>query len=173
MNNEILKNFLRIFLLSLIQIFVLKEIVIFGENGKYSEILIYPLGLILLPLSTPRFFLFFFAFLTGIWIDIFYDTLGVHAAACLWMAFARPYVLKFMEPKSGYTMNQHPVAQELGVFWFMQYMAILLGIFVFAYFSMKIFTLVYIADIVIRSVLSFTISYFILFLIQIIFDPKS
>ena len=173
MNNDLIKNFIRILILTLVQIFVLKEIVLFGDWIKYIEIIIYPIGLMLLPLSIPRFFLLGIAFLTGFWIDIFYDTLGVHASECLWMSFARPYVLKYFEPKSGYTMNQHPVAQELGIFWFMQYMAVLLAIFTFAYFCMKIFTLVFIVVILNRTIVSFAISYFILFLIQIIFDPKS
>lgn len=56
MNNDLIKNFIRILILTLVQIFVLKEIVLFGDWIKYIEIIIYPIGLMLLPLSIPRFF---------------------------------------------------------------------------------------------------------------------
>lgn len=173
MNSITIKNTIRILILILFQIFVLKEISLFDDKFRYIEIIIYPVAILLLPLSTPRFFLLLIAFIAGISVDIFYNSLGVHAAAMLWMAYSRPYILKFLEPKSGYTIHQHPVAHELGIFWFMQYLALALIIFMFSYFCMRIFTFVYLWSILSRTVISFFLSYFILFLIQIIFNPKS
>lgn len=58
----------------------------------------------------------------------FYNSIGVHAAACLWMAAGRSFVLKFLEPKSGYSIDQNQMVTLLAFLVF-QYVSILMLIY--------------------------------------------
>src|SRR5690606_38120588 len=49
----------------------------------------YILFILLLPIGTPNFILYCLAFIIGITVDAFYDTLGVNAAACVALAWGR------------------------------------------------------------------------------------
>ena len=172
MNNVYLRNIIRIILLVLFQVLVLKEIKFTSVGLNYMQILIYPLGLMLLPISIPQFFLILISFFTGLMVDQFYLSPGVHASACLWMIMARPLVLKYMEPKSGYSIDQNLTGYTLGIFWFMRYAGIMLFVFVLSYFIFEIFTFVFFGEILLRTIFSFCLSYFLMFLIQILFNPK-
>ncbi|MBK8686283.1 MAG: rod shape-determining protein MreD [Bacteroidetes bacterium] len=55
--------------------------------------LIYPLGLLLLPVNIPHWLLMLFGFITGLVMDMFCNTPGMHAAACVLLCFIRPYLL--------------------------------------------------------------------------------
>jgi hypothetical protein len=66
----------------------------------------------------------FLAFLIGISIDVFSDTVGMHASACVFLAFVRPYVLNFLAPRDGYEVNQTPTISHLGFVWFLSYISI-------------------------------------------------
>ncbi len=52
------------------------------------------------------------SFLAGVMVDSFYNTFGIHAAACTFIAYLRPFVLSYIAPQSGnyedktdYTLN--------------------------------------------------------------------
>ncbi|HRH99990.1 MAG TPA: hypothetical protein PK006_02960 [Saprospiraceae bacterium] len=172
MNSTTLLHILRIVILSLIQILVCKHIPLQSGAVQYMFLIIYPVGLILLPLQLPQFFNLLIAFACGAFVDLFYQSPGVHAGACLWMMFCRPLILKIFEPKSGYSTNQHPTGDSLGLFWFLQYAAVLMLIFFIAYFSLEIFTFVYFGEIVLKTILSFLVSMFFIFILQIVISPK-
>jgi positive regulator of sigma E activity len=42
----------------------------------------------------------FSGFLLGFIVDSFYNTWGIHSAACVFIAFIRPFVLKVVTPKN-------------------------------------------------------------------------
>ncbi|MEP7196729.1 MAG: hypothetical protein ABI851_09420 [Saprospiraceae bacterium] len=172
MNKEILPNFIRISLLILFQVLILREINLESSTSKYFNILIYQFGIMLLPVATPSFIVFLIAFLSGLIVDNFYNSIGVHASACLWMAACRVFVLKYLEPKSGYTINQKPSATSLGMFWFLQYTSILTITYLLTYFILDVFTLVYFGQILLKTIGSFTISILVILLIYILINPK-
>jgi hypothetical protein len=49
----------------------------------------------LFPVKNNRTLFIFLSFLLGLTIDIFSDTGGIHAAACVSIAYVRPIILKF------------------------------------------------------------------------------
>lgn len=49
----------------------------------------------LFPVKNNRFIIIFLSFLIGLTVDLFTDTGGIHAAACLFIAYIRPLILKF------------------------------------------------------------------------------
>jgi hypothetical protein len=55
----------------------------------------YILFIILYPVNGNKTGLLFASFLLGITMDIFSNSGGVHAAACLTLAYLRPYLFKF------------------------------------------------------------------------------
>jgi len=91
MNNVIFTNALRFIMLVLVQILVLSHINFLG----YINPLIYILFIILFPVKNNRVAFLLLSFLLGITIDMFLDSGGMHAAACVTIAFIRPLVLKF------------------------------------------------------------------------------
>ena len=88
------------------------------------------------------------------------------------MAASRPFVLKMLEPKSGYTIQQTPSSASLGIFWFLRFSGILCFVYLFAYFSMEEFTFFYIGKILLKTLVSFLVSMFIIILIKILVNPK-
>lgn len=172
MNRDFIINLIRIVILVLFQVLILRDINLEQGSSKYFNIIIYNLGILSLPLSLPPFIVFLIAFFSGLMVDMFYGSMGVHASACLWMAAARIIVLRLLEPKSGYTLDQKPNSHQLGMMWFLQYSAILSFIYLIFYFTLEVFTFVFWREILLKTVCSFTISIVLIFLIQLLTNPK-
>lgn len=125
MLNEIIRNIIRFILLVAVQVLIINNI----ELGRFINPFLYVLFIIILPFETPKWLVLFSAFLIGITIDMFTDTGGMHAAACVFMGYIRPGILKLFSPRDGYEFGTQPTVQYLGIPWFLSYA----GILVFAH----------------------------------------
>ena len=172
MSLQIRRIILRFLAFILLQVLVLKQINLGGAEFNYFSILIYPVTILLLPIHINKTFLLLISFLVGITVDLFYNSPGVHAGALVFMAFLRPYVLKYLEPSSHYGSTDMPYATKFGLLWYMRYIGILLFIFLFTYFSIEIFTFFYFKTILLKTIFSFIISFGFLLIHQMLFNPK-
>ena len=91
MNNVVTTNIVRFIVLVLLQSLVLNNINFLGYINPY----IYILFVILFPVKNNRMLFIFLSFLLGLSVDLFLDSGGVHAAACVTIAYVRPLILKF------------------------------------------------------------------------------
>jgi rod shape-determining protein MreD len=135
MINEILRNIFRFVVLVLVQVLVLKNI----ELGMFLNPFLYVIFILMLPFETPKELLLLLAFITGITIDMFYDTVGMHAAASVFVAYCRPSILKLFSPRDGYEFGVKPTIQYLGVPWFISYAGILIVLHHFVLFFIEVF----------------------------------
>lgn len=92
MNNTIMLNITRFIVLILVQILILNNINFLGYINPYS----YVLFVLLFPLNPNKGLFLFASFLLGLTMDMFGDSGGVHAAACLSIAFVRPVILRWV-----------------------------------------------------------------------------
>ena len=90
MNKEILIPVFQFVVLSLVQIVIFNAINLFGYINPYPYILF----LLLFPFTASRSFFLAIAFATGLIMDIFGDSGGIHAAACITLAYLRPVALR-------------------------------------------------------------------------------
>ncbi len=81
----------RFIMLALVQVLLLNHINFLGYINPY----LYILFIILFPINSNRSLLIILSFLLGLTIDIFGDSGGIHAAACVFIAYIRPLILKF------------------------------------------------------------------------------
>ena len=91
MNNALLNNIARFILLLAAQILVFNKINLFEFINPYP----YVLFLILYPVNSNKNTFLLASFALGITMDLFCNSGGVHAAACLVLAFLRPQIFKF------------------------------------------------------------------------------
>lgn len=144
MIKEILKYTLLFVLCLLLQVLVFDKIYLSG----YVNIYFYVLFILLLPIEISPLLTMFLAFFLGISVDMFSNTLGMHASALVFMAYLRPSVLRFLSPYDGYEPGMQARANSLGVGWFIRYSMVLifahhfLLLFIEAFnFSLFFFTL--------------------------------
>ena len=114
-------NIIRFVVLVLIQVVVLNNVQLSG----YINPFLYVLFIVLLPLEVPRWLSLLLAFVLGLAVDIFTDTVGMHIAACLFMAYCRPFVLSILAPRGGYEVGSEPGIRDMGLAWFLSYAATL------------------------------------------------
>ncbi|MBC7827918.1 MAG: rod shape-determining protein MreD [Chitinophagaceae bacterium] len=140
MGRVILVNLLRFILLICLQVFLLKNM------GYYNLAVpfVYILFILLLPFKIPNGLLFLLAFLTGLTVDVFYDTLGLNAAACTVLAFVRIFFIKVTVQRDGFDNEPDPSLGIMGFRWFIFYAIILsffhhLVLFTFEAFSFNEF----------------------------------
>jgi len=91
MNSVLYRNIMRFILLVGLQVSVLNHINFLGYINPY----VYILFIMLFPIKNNRTLFIFLSFLLGLTIDIFSDSGGIHAAACVSIAYVRPIILKF------------------------------------------------------------------------------
>lgn len=75
----------------IVQIYIFNNVNLFGYINPYPYILF----LLVFPFTANRAVYIFIAFLTGLTMDMFGNSGGVHAAACLFLAYLRPVALRF------------------------------------------------------------------------------
>lgn len=169
MNSTIVTNVVRLLVLILLQGLIMRRI---AMEWPYFHIILYPLFILLLPLRTARPLVILLGFVTGLAVDLFYQTPGLHASATTWMAFLRAPVLRYLEPRGGYNVNYSPTAWRMGLGWFLRYSALLLLLHLLFYFSVEAFTFVFLGNILLKTALSFIFSMLFLFIYITVFNPS-
>jgi hypothetical protein len=165
MIRTITTNFIRFVLLVFIQVFLLKNISLYNLSTPY----IYILFIILLPFDTPNLLLFPLAFLTGLTIDAFYDTPGLHAAACVVLAFVRVLFISITVQKEGFDNEPDPTLSVMGFRWFFTYSLILTLFHHFFLFSLETFRFSEIRYTLTRFVFSSIITVFLMLVTGLLF----
>lgn len=100
--SNFLKHFFRLAIFILIQVYVLNKI---PHLHRFITPYLYYLPLLWLPFSVSRIGLLMIGFLTGLTLDYFVNTPGLHAAACLLVAYVRPFVINVLTPKDSSEFN--------------------------------------------------------------------
>ena len=163
---------IRFIIIILLQGLIFRRIHIGGAHFNYIAILFYPVLVLLLPMKMSRTVLLLVGAALGLCVDLFYESLGVHMSACVFIAFLRPLVLNILEPRGGYPVNASPTARDFGMVWFMQYAGILLFLFLLFYFAMEVFALSHFFEILLKTLSSFVVSFLAILLYIAIFNPK-
>ena len=110
--NVILKNTARFAIFILVQVYVLNKI---PQLHGFITPYLYYLFILWLPFSISRFGLLIAGFLTGITLDYFMMTPGLHAAACVLVAYLRPFVISILMPKDVSEFNyREPSPKAMG-----------------------------------------------------------
>lgn len=110
--NDLVKNIFRFILFIGLQVYVLDKI---PPLHRFIIPIIYYLFILWLPFSISRFWLLIVAFITGLIYDFFTITPGLHAAACVLIAYFRPYIVNILIPKDTSEFNYNePSAKAMG-----------------------------------------------------------
>jgi rod shape-determining protein MreD len=160
MSRTLLINFIRFVVLVFFQVFLLKNVTLYNLSTPYPYILF----ILLLPFETPNIVLFPLAFIMGITIDAFYDTPGLHAAACTLLAFVRVSFINITVQKDGFDNEPEPTLSIMGFRWFFTYILILTLIHHFFLFNLEVFRISELQYTLVRFLL---ISVFTLFLMLV------
>lgn len=91
MSSTVIISIARFIILLIMQVVVFNRIDLFGLADPYPYILF----IILYPVNGNRALLLVSSFLLGLFIDMFTNSGGVHAAASLVLAYVRPSIFKF------------------------------------------------------------------------------
>ena len=111
--STLIKNIIRFFLFVVFQVFVLDKIHLHQMVTPY----IYFLFILWLPFNMNRTLLMFIAFLFGFSLDSFRHQPGFHAAACVMIAYFRPFLINLLIPQEGSDTNfEEPSVRSLGGF---------------------------------------------------------
>ncbi len=153
--------------LVLTQIMILNQV----EFSGYANPYLYILFVLLLPLNTPRYILLLSSFLIGIVIDLFSNSMGIHAAATVFIAFIRPAVIKVISTRDE-ELSEYPGLHQNKFSWFLKYTSVLVIIHHFILFYLEVFTLKGFFTTFLRIIVSSVFSIFIIVLSQFIIFRK-
>jgi hypothetical protein len=153
-------NIIRFFFLIFFQVLILNHINLSGYINPY----LYVYFILLLPFDTPKWMLLIVAFLLGLCVDIFTNTIGLNAAACVMMAFARPFVITAISSGPESLLGDTPSLRNQGIKWFLYYAVILVLIHHFTFFFLEIFRFNEFPATVVRVLLSSAFTLVLVFL---------
>ena len=91
MNSALLVNIFRFIMLLAIQVVIFNNMNFLGYISPFP----YILYIILYPVNSNKSGLIISSFLLGLSMDMFCNSGGIHATACLILAYYRPYIFKF------------------------------------------------------------------------------
>ncbi len=135
MINRILRFTLIFVLLILLQILLFNNIQFSGYVNPY----VYIMFIMLLPVNIPSWLLLIISFFTGLIMDLFTGTPGMHTSATVIAGFVRPYVLRIISPRDGYEASSDLSMLIYGFRWFFIYTLLIVLVHHTVLFYMEVF----------------------------------
>lgn len=166
MNSSLISNTLRFVFLVLLQVLVLNNINFTGYINPY----LYVLFILLYPFTGNQSLFLLLSFLLGLSIDIFEDSGGINAAACLVAAFIRPNLLRFSFGISYDHQNIRLSATPFGAK--LSYIFLMVLIHHFVLFSLEMFSLNHILIILKKTLFSSIFTVIVILLSLTLFTKK-
>lgn len=173
-----LRNFLRFCLIVLIQVLILNKLTLRWwtqpEGFPLFVPMVYPLFILLLPFETTVPVMLILGFITGITVDTFMNTAGMHAFASVFIAYLRTNVLSALLPKNmAEYPNQAPNVKNMGWMPFLVYSSFLILLHHTFYFAIEMWSLQNIGYLLLKILASsvtsvlFVVIYLLLFTKQV------
>lgn len=152
----------RLLFLSFFQVFILNNIQLSGYMNPY----LYVMFILILPASMGRISLLFWAFATGLIIDIFENSGGAHASAALALAYLRPFILRLTYPRPEEDLNRISL-WTMGPSRFFTYMSI--GVFIHHLwlFAVEAFSISEVFSILSRTFISVPVTLLMIYIVQL------
>ena len=147
--------------LVLVQVLIFNQVQFSGFFNPY----IYVLFILLLPLSTPRYLMLISAFLLGFVIDVFSNSLGVHSAATVFVAYIRPLVIRLISNRED-DRSDYPGLNQNKLSWFINYAFIVVFIHHAILFYLEVYTFANFFNTLYRVILSSLFSIIVIVLSQ-------
>ncbi len=116
--------------------------------------LIYVWFLLMLPLDFVPLAGLFLGFASGLVIDFFLQTPGIHAGSSTLLMALRPWILSGLTPRAGYDVNQEPTFMDMGWPWYLAYSFGLILVHHLFTFSLEILSSEFIGLIILNTVSS-------------------
>jgi len=158
-----IKYFLMFIVLVAVQVLFLNQIQFSGYINPY----IYVLFIMLLPLNAPRYAVLLLSFFVGLVVDIFSNTLGIHSFASVFIAYARPAIIRVITNREE-ELSDYPGLAQTGLAWFLSYTSIMVFIHHIVLFYIEVFTFDNFFSTLYRVLLSSVFSIFVIVLSQFI-----
>lgn len=162
MINSIFRYGLIFILLILLQVLLFNNIQFSGYINPY----VYVLFILLLPVEIPAWLMLLLSFSTGIIIDYFSGSPGIHSSATLLAGFVRPYVLRIISPRDGYESVTSPSMLIYGFRWFLTYTLVIILVHHTALFYLEVFRFTDFFRTMLRVLLSSVFSIIFILLIE-------
>ena len=110
--SDLVKNILRLALFLMVQVYVLNQIPFLH---KFIVPYLYFLFILWLAFCYSMKGMMIIGFFTGLFLDYFTMKPGIHAAACVLIAYARPFLINLLIPKDTQEFNyREPSPKALG-----------------------------------------------------------
>jgi hypothetical protein len=165
--NEYLNNTLKFAGLLALQVLIVSHLELIYYINPYVHLLF----LLTLPNSIPFAFLLVIAFFSGLTLDMFLNTTGLHAAASVLIAFIRPFLLDILTPKGSYEATQNPNINSPGLTWFVGYLMFNTFIYCLFYFMLEVFTFREFPKTFLKIILSTLFSVLLMTMLAYLFSP--
>ena len=148
-------------------VLVLVQVLIFNQIhlGGYINPYIYILFVMLLPVNTPKYLMLLSGFLLGLAVDVFSNSLGMHTAATVFIAFIRPAVIRSISNREEDRHN-YPGLKQNSFTWFLFYAFIMVFFHHLVYFFLEIFTFTHILGTLLKVIVSSLFSVCVIVLSQ-------
>jgi len=164
MNSTLIINIFRFVSLLLLQVVLFDNIDLFGFVTPYPYILF----ILLYPLNSNRSGLILASFFLGLILDAFNNSGGVHAAACVSLAYFRESFLKFSFGIS-YEYHMMKITDKISTE-LLTYLSISILFHHLILYSLEIFNFQFTLEILLRTILSSVLT--LIFIIILIFLTK-
>jgi hypothetical protein len=114
---QIIRYIAHVFVLLFLQLFLFRDVALLG----YAYIFVHIGAVLLMPTETSPILSMIIAFCIGFLVDMFYDTIGIHAAACVLIAFFRPRIVGLFSVQGELNSMAEYNVESAGALWFFQF----------------------------------------------------
>ncbi len=168
--STLVKNIFRFILFILVQVYVLDRIHVNYLVTPY----IYYLFILWLPFNMSRSAQMIIAFAVGFTLDSFRHNPGFHAAACVLIAYIRPFIISILIPQEGADTNyEEPSAKSMGgLVPYMVYVSVLTLVHNGWLFLLEAWQFANIWYFLIKTLLSAAISLLLILVTELLFSRK-
>jgi rod shape-determining protein MreD len=135
MINSVFRYSIVFIVLILLQVLLFNNIQFSGYVNPYVYIML----IMLLPVEISPWLLLLISFFTGLTLDFFTATPGMHTSATVLTGFLRPYILRILSPRDGYDAGATPSMEIYGFRWFLFYTITIVIVHHFALFFLEVF----------------------------------
>ena len=123
----------------ILQMFLFNHLHLF----EFGYCFIYLGFLLMLPYDLGKISGLLIGFVTGLIMDVFFQTGGIHTAASVLLMFIRPNLLGLLNPKGGFELGMRMTVRQMGWSWYLIYSVILVFIHHFVLYNLDAFNTSY------------------------------